>query len=73
MQEAIEKEIKGKTHLTKPDKQTARTPSIQQTAAPVSGKKPPPSRCALSRWSKTGKGGKSRNIWHGCIWLQNYA
>jgi len=25
--------------------------NIQPTAAPVSGKKPPPSRCALSRWA----------------------
>jgi hypothetical protein len=31
-------------------KPAARTSNIQQTAAPVSGKKPPPSRCALSRW-----------------------
>jgi hypothetical protein len=28
--------------------------NIQPTAAPVSGKKPPPSRCALSRWTIKG-------------------
>jgi hypothetical protein len=39
----------GTAYLTKEDKPTARTTKFQQTAAPVSGKKTPQSRCALSR------------------------
>ncbi len=51
------KNIRESDLMSKP---TARKPNIQPTAAPVSGKKPPQSRCALSRWSKTRK---SRNGW----------
>jgi hypothetical protein len=39
-------------------------PIRQPTAAPVSGKKPPPSRCALSRWSKPVRRHFRRSCWN---------